>query len=152
MEQVRLYEFTTGAETSTQPDPGTPAASYDLITLGYLQSEYIAKATLTGSYSSPSAIVAGTGVAFTGGGRLQVWFIQGSGGAVDISANPQIAAGTEVGQILVLIGTSDTNTVKLEHGTGIQQNGECFLGAGSSIGYIWTGATGTWVELFRNSI
>lgn len=39
--QVRLYEFNNSVETGTQPDPGTPTVSPDLITLGYLQSSTV---------------------------------------------------------------------------------------------------------------
>lgn len=151
MQQVRLYEFINGVETSTQPDAGTPSASNDIATKSYVDAN-ASTPLVTSSYSSPSAIIAGTGIAFTGSIYKNVWFVQGSGGAVDVSANPQIAAGNVVGQELTVVGTSDTNTVKLEHGTGLQMNGECFLGAGSTITFLWTGATGTWVELSRNGI
>jgi len=39
MAKVRSYEFTTGFETSTIPDPGTPSAANDSISLGYLEDE-----------------------------------------------------------------------------------------------------------------
>lgn len=38
MEQVRIYDFTTGAETSAQPDAGTPTAESDLATKGYVDA------------------------------------------------------------------------------------------------------------------
>ena len=44
--------------------------------------------------------------------------IAGSGGAVTISANPQIAAGTN-GQRTRFLGTHDTNTVTFSNGIGI---------------------------------
>lgn len=44
--------------------------------------------------------------------------IQGSGGAVDITAVPQIAAGTN-GDLLILEGRSDSNHVTLENGDGV---------------------------------
>lgn len=39
-------------------------------------------------------------------------------GVIDITADPQIVAGSE-GDILTIEGTDDTNTVKLEDGTGL---------------------------------
>lgn len=105
---------------------------------------------ITGSRSSPSSIVAATGIAFTGAYWQNLWFIQGSGGAVTISANPQIAAATNVGQVLTLVGRSDSNTVTLSDGTGLQLNGPCTLIAGSVIKLLWDGTN--WVELYRNSI
>jgi hypothetical protein len=105
---------------------------------------------VTGSRSTPSNIVAGTGIAFTGAYYKNLWFIQGSGGAVTVSANPQIAAGTNVGQRLILIGRSDTNTLTLSDGTGLQLNGPITLIAGSILELIWDGTN--WVEMYRNSI
>lgn len=103
---------------------------------------------VTGTRASPSAIVAGTGIAFTGNGARQMWFIQGSGGAVDVSANPQVAAGSIVGQELVLCGRSDSNTVLLEDGTGLSLNGQCLLAEDSVLGLFWDGTN--WVEMFRS--
>jgi len=48
-------------------------------------------------------------------------------GVIDITADPQIAAGSD-GDILTLEGTSDTNTVKLENGTGLSLiSGESYI-------------------------
>lgn len=44
--------------------------------------------------------------------------VAGRGAAIDITSNPQIAAGTD-GQIIELHGTSDTNTLKIDTGTGV---------------------------------
>lgn len=137
---VRFYTFVTGVSQAALPTPSTPSGSSDVISLGFLKS-------VTGSRASPSAIVAGTGIAFTGSSWLNTWFVQGSGGAVDISANPQIAAGTTVGQRLLLHGRSDTNTVKLEHGTGVnlKNKGEVYLFADDTIEFQWDGTN--WTEI-----
>jgi len=105
---------------------------------------------VTGTRAAPSAIVAGTGIAFTGTKWVNTWFIQGSGGAVDVSANPQIAAATNPGQRLQLIGRSDTNTVLLEDGTGLELNGSWLGKASSVLDLIWDGTN--WLEVGRNSI
>lgn len=150
MGAVRQVEFNTGFETSTQPDVGSPSVSADLITKGYADSTYAKAPVITGSTGSPQSIVAGTGIAFsnTTGVYLNVWFIQGSGGAVDISASPQIAAGGQIGQKLLLIGRSATNTVKLEHSDGLILNGEYTMGLGSTLELMWDGTN--WVEIARN--
>jgi hypothetical protein len=36
MANLRVYDFTTGIETGTQPDAGTPTLSNDLVTLGFV--------------------------------------------------------------------------------------------------------------------
>lgn len=152
MAQPRVYEYDTTVTTPTQPNAGSPSLSSDLITLGYLQSYYSGKPQITGSMASPTAVVAGTGIPFAGAARdfFHTWFIQGSGGAADISANPQIAAGTAVGQKLRLIGCDDTNTVKLDDGTGLKlQAASRLLEQYSAIELEWDGSN--WVETSWNN-
>lgn len=108
------------------------------------------KPSVTGTRASPSAIVAGTGVAFTGSYSNSLWFIQGSGGAVTVTANPQVAAGSFVGQRLKLVGRSDTNTVTLANGTGLSLNGNITMGADSTLSLEWDGTN--WREDSRNDL
>jgi len=65
----------------------------------------------------PSSVVnvtAGGGIIPTNATML----VQGDGGPVVITADPQIAAGTS-GQMLYLQGVSDTNTITLHNGDGV---------------------------------
>ncbi len=81
----------------------------------------------------------------------EIIFVQGSGGAIDITANPQIVtSGSTLGDELTLIGRSDTNTLTLDHGTGLDLNGQCILKAGSIIRLIFDGTN--WAEVSRNDI
>jgi hypothetical protein len=98
-----------------------------------------------GSRASPVAVTVG-GYA-PGGYGDELGFIEGSGGAIDVSSNPQIAAGTSIGQTLELIGCSDTNTVLLEDGTGLKLNGAWLAELDSVIGLRWDGAN--WCERYR---
>lgn len=104
--------------------------------------------TITGSRASPQSVVAATGIAFTGSVYSNVWFIQGSGGAVSVTANPQVAVGTTVGQTLRLIGRSSTNTVTLANGTGMSLNGSVILGTDDVINLFWDGTN--WLETSRS--
>lgn len=104
---------------------------------------------VTGTRASPSLIVAGTGIAFTGVFGRNLWFVAGSGSAVDISASPQIVAGTNIGQELTLIGRSATDTVQLDDGNGLSMNGTAILGLNDSITFYWDGTS--WVEINRRS-
>jgi len=55
-----------------------------------------------------------------GGGTIVTAKIAGNGGAVDLTSNPQIVtSGRTAGDICYLLGTSDTNTVKIDTGTGV---------------------------------
>lgn len=102
---------------------------------------------VTGTRASPSSIVAGTGIAFTGSSTINVWFISGSGGAVTVSANPQIAVGSVVGQELKLISRSATNTVTLSDATGLSLNGPWTGALDGSLSLVWDGTN--WLEVAR---
>lgn len=104
---------------------------------------------VTGSRGTPQNITAGGGIGFTGTDARQLWFIQGSGGHVDVTANPQIAAGSTVGQELYLIGRNNDQTVKLEDGTGLSLNGEWYAEEDSSLLLLWDGTN--WTELSRSN-
>lgn len=82
-----------------------------------------------------------------------VLIIQGNGGAVDISADPQIADAT-VGDIIELWGNNNTNTVKIDDGTGVQLNGgvSFTIGAGDvlKLRYMTVGGVTDWFEISRS--
>lgn len=103
--------------------------------------------TVTGSQASPTLITAVGGVTFAGTNYFNINFIAGDSGAIDVTANPQITAGTNVGQQLTLIGTHATNTVTLEHGTGLDLNGTWVGGNNSSLSLVWNGSA--WTEVSR---
>lgn len=106
---------------------------------------------VTGTRASPSSIVAGTGIAFTGSNQENIWFVQGSGGAVTVSANPQIAAPSYIGQKLLVFGCNNTNTVKLSNGTGIQLlDADVILADGDSLQLLAI-STSLWAEIGRSS-
>ena len=64
-------------------------------------------------------------------------YVAGNSGDINITANPQIADGIFNGQELCLVGTSDTDTVTLEDGNGLDQNGAAVLGVNDEICYKW---------------
>ena len=106
-----------------------------------------------GSRGTPVAITAIGGISVLGAQR-ELQFIQGSGGAVSISATPPIAAGTVVGQELVLVGCSASNTVTFDTATGVSLNGPIVMGsalagggAGAVLSLVWDGTT--WDEVAR---
>jgi hypothetical protein len=102
-------------------------------------------------FTPPSAttnITAAGGITAT----RAVMRIQGSGGAVDITANPQIAGGSD-GEILILIGQSNANTVKLDEGTGLQLSGgtSFTMGLNDTIQFVYDAVGGNWIELSRRN-
>lgn len=146
----RLYEFVTGIESSSQPDAGTPTLPNDLVTKNY--TDGIGGWTVENSFASPYAVVAGTSIPFVAGTRRIKKYIQGSGGAVTLTANPRIQAGTIDGQELMLVGCSDTNTVSIDDGNGTKKNGMDVMVASSITIYNWDHGQSLWREVTRNNI
>jgi hypothetical protein len=100
------------------------------------------------SPTSDQTIVAGTGI--TAAMLKHVVRVVGDGGPVDISANPQIADGID-GQIIILQGTHDTNTVKFDDGNGLALVGaaSATLGANDVLALLFDSGEDLWIELFR---
>jgi hypothetical protein len=77
--------------------------------------------------------------------------ISGTPGAVELSTITAIGDGSKDGQLLVLTGTSATNTVVVPDGANTILNGEAVLGLHEALVLIWCTATGgDWIELFRS--
>lgn len=140
--------------------PATPASGY---TVSYFKTdgkfygkndagtEFLLGAgalILNGSRGSPLNIAASAGYTF-GGNQRELAFIQGSGGAVSVTATNQITNGTDAGQELILMGRSDTNTVGFSNGNNLELNGDIVLGESDSLSLVWDGTN--WIELSRNS-
>jgi hypothetical protein len=123
-----------------------PSSPQDAATKFYVDAHVVAP-VVSGTAGAPNAITAVGGVSFSGSAYDNVTFIQGSGGAVTVTANPQVAAGSSAGQRLVLVGESGTNTVKLQDGSGLSLNGAWVGGLNSVLGLMWDGSV--WLEEFR---
>jgi len=93
--------------------------------------------TVSGSVASPNVVVAATGIAAPTVSNNYMVYVAGNSGNINITANPQIADGIFNGQELCLVGTSDTDTVTLEDGDGLDQNGAAVLGVNDEICYKW---------------
>lgn len=78
----------------------------------------------------------------------QVVFVQGDGGPIDITANPQIEGHYFIGAMMTIIGKSDTDTLKFEDGNGLSLNGDAVLGLSDVLRLLWNGAV--WIERRRN--
>jgi hypothetical protein len=77
----------------------------------------------------------------------KTYFVQGDGGAIDVSANPQLGAGSTVGQKILLVGCSETNTLILEDGTGLALDGPWTGELNDTLNLVWNGSV--WVETAR---
>ena len=103
--------------------------------------------TPDGTRAAPNNVVGATGIAHNDDQRM-MFFAQGSGGPVTVTANPQIAAGSVVGQEIIVIGRSDTNTIRMTNGNGLELNGAVNLAAAEALSLIWDGTV--WTETSRN--
>jgi hypothetical protein len=100
---------------------------------------------------TPSAvtnIIAANGITVT----RAVMRIQGSGGAVNITANPQIASGAD-GEVIILIGQSNANTVRVNDGTGVQLAGgvSFTMGQYDTLQLVYEAGSGNWIEVGRSN-
>ena len=104
--------------------------------------------TLAYNPSASTNITAGGGITVT----KAIMRLQGSGGAVDITVDPQIADGAD-GQIVILKGMSNTNTITLDDGTGLSlTNSTSFtLGLKDTISFMYDAADDVWIELSRSN-
>ncbi len=105
--------------------------------------------SVTGTSAAPTLLVAGTALTVAANYNHKK-YIAGSGGAVDVSANPQIAAGSRDGQWLLLVGCHDTNTVKYENGTGLDLEGQITMGLNWQLWLSWDATAAVWVEVCRS--
>lgn len=149
----RIIEFITGIEASPQPDAGTPTNPNDVLTLGYFQDTAAGRRQVQGSAGSPVAVGTG-GLTVTTGEEYEhdyLCYVQGNGGAIDITNDPQIIHALVDGDTLELRGCSDTNTLKLDNGTGLKLNSDSLvLKLGSIIKFNYNGSV--LEEVYRNGI
>jgi hypothetical protein len=85
--------------------------------------------------------------------RVQYYRVSGDGGAQSLSTTPFGSASWTDGTIVRLVGTSDTNTISLDHNdadNGAILNGDCTLGKYNILTLIWDSEFNRWIELGRN--
>ncbi len=125
---MRELDFSDGFESSTPPSNLAIEA--------------------TGTSSNPTLVSAGTSISVQAV-TAEDQYVAGTGG-VTMTADPQISAGTYEGQIITLIGTSDTDYVTIVDGAGLWLTGLCKLTNGALISLRWDVAAQLWIERFRN--
>ena len=114
---------------------------------GIVDLKAIVKEQLVYTPSSDTAITAAGGITVT----KAIMRVAGDGGAIDITANPQIAAGTN-GQVVIIQGTSDANTVKLDDGNGLALSASITLAAQDNITLIYDSGDSEWIETSRTTV
>jgi len=102
----------------------------------------------TGTSAAPSEIAL-SGITATVGTDEDL-YVDTASGEINVTANPQISAGTVEGQTLRVIGTSDVNYVVLETGNGLSLNGPWSSYNASVLTLRWDKAATLWVEVARS--
>ena len=114
---------------------------------GIVDLKVIIKEQLVYTPSSDTAITAAGGITVT----KAIMRVAGNGGAIDITADPQIVAGTD-GQVVIIQGTHDTNTVTLDDGTGLALSAQCVLAAQDNITLMYDSGDSEWIETSRTTV
>ena len=96
---------------------------------------------------SSGNIVAATGI---GDSKHSGVLYYNGASAIDITHDPQITVAQIDGTKMTIIGSSDTNTLTLDDGTGLILSAQCVLGIGDSITLIYISALSGWVEVSRS--
>lgn len=111
--------------------------------------------TIFGSVAAPRTIAAATGFTFALSDMSitaseQVIFTSSAltAGEVTVTANPQIQAGTVLGQKMTLVGVSNADYIVLSTGSGLVLNGDWKSTSGSVLDLRWNGTA--WFETTRN--
>jgi hypothetical protein len=102
----------------------------------------------TGTSSAPTEI-SSTGITALQGADEDI-YVDTASGEVDVTANPQISAGTVDGQTMRIIGTSDADYIKLEDGDGLRLNGPWLSYESSVLSLRWDAAGTRWQEVSRS--
>ena len=80
-----------------------------------------------------------------------IYRVSGTSAAVTMDATTSITDGEVDGQLLLMVGTSDTNTVTILDAKNTKQNGNVTLKAGHEIEYWWDSTGSVWQERTRNN-
>lgn len=123
-----------------------------LQTHGTASSENYVDAQIIGPYGDISYNVVNTGGLGTSiaGDNLSRFVVYNGEEAKDLTADPQIVDGRQ-GQIITIIGTSDTNTLTLDDGAGLALSAQIVLGIGDTITLIYISTLDLWVEVSRSN-
>lgn len=138
----------TAAATSATASSNSATASAASAAAAAASAGSIAVPVTVGTSSAPTAITAAGGVPFTQTTLTTKNYINGSGGAVTVTKNPQIAAATIEGQRLRLVG--GTNAVTFADGNGLALNGACVLGKNDILDLDWDNTASVWTETSRS--
>lgn len=133
----------TGAEEYSTENYGATGTGDIVLNIGATMTDPV----ITNAPRSTGTVVAGTGITAT---MLSRFMYFNTASAIDITADPQIANGTS-GQLITIVGSSDTNTLTLDDSAGLRLTGQMVLGIGDNITLFYEGTIGDWIEISRSN-
>lgn len=140
---TRLAAGITSVEDYSTENYGATGMGDVVLNIGATMTDPV----ITNAPRSTGTVVAGTGITAA---MLSRFMYFNTASAIDITADPQIANGTS-GQIITIIGSSDTNTLTLDDTTGLRLTGQMVLGIGDNITLFYEGTIGDWIEISRSN-
>ena len=132
--------------TDADADLGTPTRGFRDLNLARNINQD-AGGDYISAFLSTGTITAGTGITTA---MLSRFMYHNTASAIDITANPQIADGSS-GQVITIVGSSDTNTLTLDDGTGLFLSAQMVLGVGDAITLVFNATLDGWVEVSRSN-
>jgi hypothetical protein len=126
-----------------------PTYQYGFTDVGYLNYVVCNGAIVSKDRptTSTGALSAGNGYQITAA-MLSPTIIANIGTPIDITANPQIAAGND-GQKITIVGWGYALT--LDDGTGLDLAGQCILGDDDTITLVYVSSAALWIEISRSN-
>jgi hypothetical protein len=120
-----------------------------IINGGEIASAFHTKGNIVNTPKSTGNVIASTGI--TTPMLSRVMYYNGDS-PIDITATTQISPG-ENGQTITIIGSSDTNTLKIDHNNGVWLGGgtSFTIGQGDVLELIYSTAVGVWLEISRSN-
>lgn len=143
----------TNAETAeTNAETAQAAAEAAQAAAEAAAASAAASEVVVGDSNNPVDIAGASGIDELTSTADHLVYLESDGGAVTVSANPGIAAGQRDGQKLRLAGTSDSNSLQLNHGNGLIMNGSYVFKQYSFMEFSWDEQASLWIETYRNGL
>lgn len=101
---------------------------------------------LSGTRASPNNITAAGGITASTTDLDTLQFVQGNAGHIEITANPQISAGFQVGQRMRTVGRNDSQSLTFVNGNGVvtREGGNVTLNENTVVSWLWDGVN--WIQ------
>lgn len=137
--------------SGTSPTLATIYSSSGLSVRNVADTDYGPIAASSGTFSGPNIFTPSSLQTIASGAQASAnattIIVVGSGGAITLDGTTAIVDGSN-GQILIVVGTDDTNTVTVNDGANTNLGGNRVLGAGDRLTLQWLTVSGVWEEMF----